>query len=630
MRDGKHHEELKQIRLQIGDLDCELQRAARITDVYQLNSEINDINIRFQETNNDLNKASSRILRLEGQVDQIHVSERRLDAGVLKSQVRMGSDFKCYSSKWGNTGKPSETCTPEGFAELLGGLDQRLAHLEAGFGNIGLVTPFEHAEVRTELATLDNKLSSIENALLQKVDISSMMQVEQAVKVTSNAVAGFDKRLVDAETKSSLTELASRLLQLESATRDLACKVSQFDSCLATDGRLAALEATVQGDTLGGQLRELAAVVTTLEGTLKDSKYETDRKLIELWDLSQAVLQRIITNEHYSKENGSAAQVCELNSSVSEIRDQLGELETLLAECQAQLQKLHLEKLGKEHWKQLGSFVMSVQVQISDMEKKAQLSSSRIEDLKEHVRTMEEYMNHAVERVSTLEDRIVESKDLVIAVQQELQGKAGTSDLHRLDSSLMCRLASCDQAVEDKAASLDQLRRDVAQVQEEAAGISQISSKARSEVRELTHLMTQVSSSAETTKTDVQSLHESQKEILARIGDLEGSRNFHTPRRGPPAPSALRPQRPQTLLHAATAASHARGSSSRELTGTVALASCPAETVEPCNPNGCEDHAGNPENQVPDSPELLSLKSDSVRSDSPFSWAKHGQACDGN
>jgi len=143
MRDVKHEEGLKQIRLQLCDVDFELQNKAQITDVQRLNSETHDIFERIKEIENfvvmppwiqdcrdSLRHQSSRISCLEERLNTKPVLHNTLEANSSACQTQNGCGFEKSGVSLGVIGHASVESESFNFADKLIELDHRLAHIE--------------------------------------------------------------------------------------------------------------------------------------------------------------------------------------------------------------------------------------------------------------------------------------------------------------------------------------------------------------------------------------------------------------------------------------------------------------------------------------------------------------------
>jgi len=235
------------------------------------------------------------------------------------------------------------------------------------------------------------------------------------------------------------------------------------------------------------------------------------------------------------QEKASVAQVSQLYSSLGSLQGEVGhlqqdfqatasaqqfcDLEKLLSQCKSQMEEVQQDKLGKEHLQQLGSFAMRIQRQISDMVTEIHDQSSAVDELKVNLSTIGTGVVQAVDRLSNVEDQGSETTNLLTALQQELQEKAGINDLHHLDSTLRRRLANCDQAIEDKAVSLQQLKSTITMLQDNAAKLTTTSTEAVNGIQDLSNSMTQVTTGMEKASAELQRLRHAESEIVARIAN---------------------------------------------------------------------------------------------------------------
>lgn len=515
-----------QLQQKLRSVQFELQCAAQVTDIQRLNSEMHDLLERVREienfvvmptwlqgTHDAIRQAQSTTAFLEERMNKHHATEKKLNTSISEYKALMDATFQKFCSQLQAVEQASMNFEPKEFNDAFAEINHRLVCVESRIADDAFST----------------RISQLENAQ-QKThdDALRVSQLEDAVKELA------------CNMKASEVSFGHELKQAAHGRDKLLLKV---------EDRMAAIEAAVQKGAVWLQMDELNAALSNLEGIMEERERSSDKKAKILSDELKETRDRVIKTEQTLLEKTDAQKVCELESSIAvcqaqsvEVHQklqakasipQIAKLEGSLAECQGRLEQLQHEKLGTEHMQQIENFSM-LQTQVENVEQEMQDRTITIERLEAQFSTL---------------------SSVIGVVQQEQLQKAGMTDLHHIDSTLRRRLASCEQAIEDKGAFLQQLKISVELLQEQGTKFSNTTSEAMNKFQDVTNATNQMMSYMEKASTELERLRQAQDDVTMRIIKLERPREFCTPCQSPKHPPTHSSQQPQPPLPSVSAVS---------------------------------------------------------------------------
>jgi len=550
------------------------------------------IDMRFTTIATDVSQSKdmTRVIQLEKFVKDAMCSEK-----CMKGDLSRVRDLQHKLEPMGERLAALEAAIYDGVRNQV----QQLADASRGAHESQNNLEDKVTEFSASLQTLTERVVMAERALHDQATKPQLCQLEESV-LSCQVQLGKLQRQTELST-SQVSTLECSLKESQYQVQELQ-QASQVQVSVPQVCELEHAIAECQSNLLWLQQAVDAEGITHKVGALEQSSAEAHTKLEELEKALQATPQ---VNKLENLIKHCLAQLGELQHElhVKASAAQLSEFESMLAECQNHLRELQQESLGKGHLQQLRNFAMSIQVQVSDLEKELRGKGQTLHKLDSNLSTMGCGVMKAIDRLCALEESSDEIGGLLRAFQQELQEKAGISDLRALGSALTQHTANCDHAIEDKAKTLQELSGSISTLQERTSKYASASAGTVSRIQDLTKQMAQLNCGIDQAKAELQRLHQVENDIVVRIGKLESSKGASIPYQK--SHNGTEPYQSQHLedpTQLSSALSHAAASAPK----------MPAKTYDTT------------EAQSPRSPELPSPRSGSVEPVSPpLSWMRH-------